>query len=109
MKEGLSLHEIIYNEHAKAIDYRILDVNPSYVSITGLKREQAIGRTASELYGTGEPPYIQTYAEVAASQQPVVFESYFPPMEKHFSIAVASSTQGKFLTIFTVSDKGMVK
>ena len=29
MSEGVSLHEIIYNESGEAVDYKILDVNPS--------------------------------------------------------------------------------
>ncbi len=65
MSEGVCLHEIIYDESGKAVDYRILDVNPAYESITGLKREMVIGSKASELYGTGEPPYLDVYRGVA--------------------------------------------
>ncbi|MDP2931651.1 MAG: MEDS domain-containing protein [Chloroflexota bacterium] len=101
MSEGVCLHEIIYDESGKAVDYRILDVNPAYESITGLKRERVIGRKASELYGTGEPPYLEIYAGVASARKPVSFETYFPPMQKHFNISVFSPEQGKFATVFS--------
>lgn len=101
MSEGVCLHKIVYDESGKAVDYRILDVNSSYVSITGLGREVAIGSIASELYGTGEPPFIKIYAKVADSGEPASFETYFPPMDKHFSISVFSPGKGMFATVFS--------
>jgi len=101
MSEGVCLHEIIYNESGKAVDYRILDVNPSFEIITCLDREIAIGSKASELYGTGKPPYIEIYAKVAATGQPDSFETYFPPMDKHFRISIFSPRRGQFATIFS--------
>ena len=101
MSEGVSLHEIIYNESGEAVDYKILDVNPSYEIITCLDRETAIGKKASEFYGTGNPPYMDIYAKVAATGQPASFETYFPPMDKHFSISVFSPRRGQFATIFS--------
>ena len=100
MGEGFALHEIINDGPGEAVDYRILDVNSSYELITDLSREKAVGSTASELYGTGRPPYIETFAEVAASGQSTAFETYFPPMGKHFSISVFSPRKGQFATVF---------
>lgn len=101
MSEGVCLHEVIYDESGEAVDYRILDVNPSYELITGLSREEAVGRKASELYGTGKPPYMEVYAKAAATGQPASFETYFQPMDKHFSISVFSPFKGQFATVFT--------
>jgi len=101
MSEGVCLHEIIYDESGEAVDYKILDVNPSYELITGLSREEVVGCKASELYGTGSPPYIEIYAKVAAIGQPASFETYFPPMDKHFSISVFSPRRGQFAAIFS--------
>ena len=100
MTEGVAMHEIVYNNSGKAVDYVILDVNPSFVRITGLSKEQAAGKRASQLYGIGQPPYLDVYAKVASSGEPTSFETYFPPMKKHFSISVISPSKGKFNTIF---------
>jgi len=86
MEEGVCLHEIIYNKTGEAIDYRITDVNASYESITGLKKEKAIGGLASTLYGANEPPYLDIYASVAETREPASFEVYFQPMKKHLNI-----------------------
>ena len=100
MNEGACLHQIIYDKSGKEVDYRIIDVNPAYESILSIEREKAVGSLASELYGTGEPPYLDVYARVAATQEPTEFETYFPPMSKHFSISVFSPGKGKFAIVF---------
>ena len=100
MKEGVAIHEVVYDESGEAKDYIILDVNPSYEKILGLKKEKAVGQKASELYGTGQAPYIEIYEKVAASRAPLSFETYFPAMDKHFSISVFSPRRMQFATVF---------
>jgi len=100
MNEGMALHEIIYDESGEATDYRILDVNPAYEHLTGIKREDVIGARASELYGMEGAPYLETYAKVTASKKPVYFETYFESIAKHFKISVFSPADGKFVTLF---------
>ena len=100
MSEGVAIHEIIYNSEHDPIDYVIVDINPSYEKITGLKKSDAVGMKASELYGTGKPPYMEYYALVAENGEPIEFETYFEPMKKHFKISVISPGKGKFATIF---------
>ena len=100
MNEGVALHEIIYNQQGEPADYRILDINPAYETITGLSEEQAVGSLASELYGTGSPPFLREYVSVAETGEPYSFEFYWAPMEKHFSTSVFSPARGRFATIF---------
>jgi PAS domain S-box-containing protein len=100
MNEGVGLHEIIYDDKGQPIDYRILDVNPAYEKITGLSKDRAIGAKASELYGTGRAPYFDVYERVASTGKPESFETYFPPMQKSFSISVFSPARGRFATVF---------
>ena len=100
MSEGLALHEIISDHSGKAVDYLITDVNPAFEKITGLNRDQIIDKKASAAYGTGEAPYLDTYAKVASTGEPVTFEVHFAPMNKYFNISVFSPDKGKFATIF---------
>jgi PAS domain S-box-containing protein len=101
MNEGVCLHEIIYNKKGKQVDYKILDINPMYEKITNLTKNDVIGKLASEVYHTGKPPYIDIYAQVAFTGKPESFETYFPPMKKHFNISVFSPGKGKFATVFS--------
>ena len=100
MSEGVAIHEIIYNQHKEASDYVITDINQAYEDITGFKKNDVIGRKASELYGIGIPPYLEIYSVVAETGEPTEFETYFEPMDKYFSIKVTSPEKGKFATFF---------
>ena len=100
VNEGIALHEIIYDESGTPVDYRILDINPAFESILGIKEKDALGAKASELYGTGEAPYLDIYAKVAATRETTTFEIPFQPMGKSFKISVFSPAKGMFATLF---------
>jgi PAS domain S-box-containing protein len=100
MSEGVAVHKIIYDNHQDPVDYIILDVNPSYEEIIGLKKEDILNKKASEAYGTGEAPFLDKYSNVANTRESLQFESYFEPMDKYFNISVFSPAKGFFATVF---------
>ncbi len=100
MTEGVALHELVYDSMGTAMDYRILTANPAFEKQTGLALERCYGQLASALYGTGCAPYLDVYAGVENSGEPCSFETYFPPMERHFHISVSSPKGGQFVTVF---------
>jgi len=100
MSEGVALHEVIYNDDGQAVDYRILSTNPAFEKHTGLNPAQVQGQLASSAYGTGNAPYLETYARVARSGQPLVFETHSPLMQRHFHISITSPKPGQFVTVF---------
>ena len=106
MSEGMALHQLVYDDAGEASDYRLLEVNPAFEAITGLSRDQVVGRLASEVYGQDEPPYLDIYASVAASGVATAFETYFLPLGKHFNISVFSPAPGQFATVFSDREPG---
>jgi len=100
LTEGVALHKMIYDESGKAIDYRILDINPSYEKHTGLLQKKSKGLLASVLYGTEKPPYFEQFERVARTGEPYTFETYFLPLGRYFRIGVVSPKQGTFATVF---------
>ena len=100
MTEGMALHELITDAAGQPLDYVLLDVNPAFESIVGLSRAAVVGRRASEVYGTGVAPYLDTYAAVATTGRPVNFESAYAPLGKVFSISVFALAPRRFATVF---------
>ncbi len=100
MNEGVCLHEVVYDDKGTPIDYRIVDVNPSYEAITNIPKEEAVGALGSEVYKVGEPPYLELFTGVAETGNPAEVEIFWPPMQKHFRIAIISPQRGRFFTIF---------
>ncbi len=101
MSEGVALHEIVYDETGKAIDYILLSINPAYEVIIGQKANQVIGRLATQLYDTKSAPYLDIYARVAQTGEPEHFETFFAPHQKYYDISVTSPARGRFATIFS--------
>ncbi|GAB4365791.1 MAG: hypothetical protein Kow009_02560 [Spirochaetales bacterium] len=98
--DGIALHELVTDSSGTPNDYVLLDVNPLFERITGLKRESVIGKKATEVYQQPQAPYLETYARVAQTGESYTFETYYPPMEKYFHISVFSPAPGQFATVF---------
>jgi PAS domain S-box-containing protein len=99
MNEGLAIHEIVY-QGSDPIDYIVTDINPAYEKITGIPRSSAVGRRSREIYGTGEPPYLDLFARLATGGKPEEFEMVHSPTGQYFAVSVFSHQPGKFATIF---------
>ena len=100
MSEGMALHRLVYDVAGHPQDYRILDVNPAFVTQTGLAQDAVVGQLASVAYGTDSAPFLDRYAQVAQTGQPLVFEQSFEPLGRHFKISVFSPERGYFGTVF---------
>ena len=100
MIDGSALHTLVYNDQGVPEDYRIIDVNPAFESLLGISRETVINKTSKEAYGVDDPPYFDLYSNVALSGNPEVFETYFAPLDKYFSISVYCPYKSSFATIF---------
>lgn len=100
MTEGVAVHDLIYDSEGKPTDYLIKKVNPAFDLHLGISQENLIGKTGREAYGVQDPPYLDIYAQVAESGVPEIFETYYPPLDKHFAISVYCPTKGSFATVF---------
>jgi len=101
MTEMIVLHQVIFDQEGKPVDYRITDCNSAFSKITGISRDAAIGRLASEVYQVRPAPYLEVYSETGMTGTPTQFETYFPPMDKYFMISVVSHAPNCFATITT--------
>ncbi|SDI24551.1 ATP-binding protein [Propionivibrio dicarboxylicus] len=99
MTEGVALHRLMRDPEGRPIDYLILDTNPAYEGHTGLRAQDVIGKTATQAYGG--VPFLAEYAQVVTTRQALRFETYFPPLDKTFSISVVSPGPDQFATIFS--------
>ncbi len=100
MTEGSALHELIYSENGIPEDYRIIEINPAYERVLGIRWEDTINKTSREIYNVSDPPYLEEYAGVVRSGDPVIFETYFQPMKRHFIISAYKTGENRFATIF---------
>ncbi len=101
MTEMVAIHELVFDENDKAINYRIIDCNEAYSRITGIPHDYAVGKIATELYNSEEPPYFDIYSNVVVTGVPTEFEIFYPAMEKHFRISAVPLPKRQFATVTT--------
>ncbi|MFN0070722.1 MAG: PAS domain S-box protein [Chloroflexota bacterium] len=97
--EGYCLGEMILDVDGRAVDYRFLEVNPLFESMTGLAN--AVGRTAYELLPDLEPHWVATYARVALDGEVLRFENGSEVMGRWFDVfATPVEPRGRFALVF---------
>lgn len=106
MQLGLALHEIICDEKGHPIDYIFLSANDSYERITGLKKEDILGKKLTEVLPEVEPYWIETFGKVALTGESIQYENYAKEIGKHFHTSAYSPKKGQFAVIVEdVSEK----
>ncbi len=101
MSEGFALHEMIWDEAGRPVDYRFLEVNPAFERLSGLRADQVIGRTARQLLPDLEQSWIERYAEIARTGKALVFEEYAAPLKKWYDVRAFSPKAGFFAAVFS--------
>ena len=106
---GYGLHKIILNTNGKPVDYEFIEVNDAFERLTGLKKENIIGKTVKEAIPGIEKDkfgWIGFYGKVALENSEEVFEQYSEPLGKYYSVHAYSPEKEYFITIFTnITDK----
>ena len=100
MISGFALHEMIYDEAGRPVDYVFLDVNPAFCAMTGVTREQVVGRRVSEAFPGMEATWIERYGEVAATGKSSSFVNYAATLKKYFSVTAYRPRPGQFAVNF---------
>ena len=103
MMNGFAYHKIIFDRDGKPVDYVFLEVNEAFERLTGLKRQQILGKRVTEvLIGIEKDPadWIGVYGKVALTGEPVKFENYSKGLDKWFVVSAFSLKKGYFVATF---------
>ncbi len=99
MQLGLVLNEIICDDQGNPVDYRFISFNESYEKITGLSREDILGKTVLEVLPNTEKYWIEIFGRVALTGKEDRFENYSAALGRYFSTVVYSPKIGQFAVI----------
>lgn len=80
--EAFCILEMLFDEHDRPVDYRFLEVNPTFERHTGI--EDAVGRTARELVPDLDPSWVETYGAVALTGEGTRFSNPEPALGRWF-------------------------
>jgi PAS domain S-box-containing protein len=100
MNEGHALHEMVFDETGRAVDYRFLEVNPAFGRLTELDPQNVIGRTVREVLPGIEPFWIETYGRVVATGMSERFESHATALGRWYEVFAYRTAPGRFAVSF---------
>jgi PAS domain S-box-containing protein len=101
MTEGFALHEVITDAEGRPVDYRFLEVNPSFEKLTGLKPSELVGRRVLEVLPLTEAYWLENYGRVALTGEPTHFENYSAELGRWYEVFAYQSAPRQFAVIFT--------
>ena len=82
--EGFCTIEVLFDEHGKAVDYRILETNPAFLRQTGL--DNVVGKTVREFAPDHEEFWFDTYGQIVKTGEAIRFEHEAAALEKHYDV-----------------------
>lgn len=100
MPEAFAVHEIICDGDGKPVDYRFLEANPAFESLTGMPVDGLVGKTVLEVLPDTERYWIETYGRVALTGEPASFQNYARSLQRYFDVRAFCPGAGQFATIF---------
>ena len=103
MLNGCAYHKIIVDTHNNPVDYVFLEINDAFEKLTGLKREDIIGKKVTSIIPEierSEPDLLRIYGNVALTGENAKFDIYFKPFDKWYSVSAYSPLTGYFVTVF---------
>jgi PAS domain S-box-containing protein len=101
MTEGFALHEIVCDKKGVPVDYRFLEINPAFEQLTGLKRDEIIGKLKSAVLPGDDPKWVTLYGQVALGGKPVRFDDYSLALKRHYDVLAYSPAPGQFAVLFS--------
>lgn len=84
LDDAFCIIEVLYDQAGNALDYRFLETNDAFDRHSGLVG--ASGRRIRELVPDLEQHWVDTYAAVAETGEPIRFENRSKPMGRWFSV-----------------------
>jgi PAS domain S-box-containing protein len=100
MLSGFALHEILCDPQGYPIDYRFLDINPTFERFIGLAHKEIVGKTATQLWPSIDPFWIETFGKVALRGEPACFERFSPEFSKYFEVIAYRPKKDQCAVIF---------
>src|SRR6267154_672181 len=82
--EGFCTIEVLFDENEKPVDYRFLQISPSFERQTGI--QNARGRRMREISPRHEEHWFEIYGRIALTGEPVRFENQAAQLQRWYDV-----------------------
>ncbi len=101
MEQGFAVHEMIYNNDNKPVDYRFLLINKAFERLTGVNASDFLNKTVKEVLPNTEQIWIDNWGKVAQTGIPLHFDNYSQEFDKYYDVIAYSPKKDFFAVVFT--------
>jgi PAS domain S-box-containing protein len=101
MLNAFAYNRIITDRQGKPTDWVYLEVNKAFEKTFELRRENVIGKRATEIFPEIEKDpanWIGNYGYVALTGQPIIFENFRESQKKWYNVSAYSPKKGYFVS-----------
>ncbi len=110
LDEGYCVIALRFDEHGRACDYQILEINPAFTRLTGIV--DPVGRWIKELLPGIEPHWLATFGEVARTGRTLRFQNHAAELEDRWfdvlAYRVDEPEAGHVAVVFSDVTDGMM-
>lgn len=101
IREGMVFNELVKDSKGKIIDYRILDVNESYVKLSHISRKQLIDQLASQVYNLTSREIEEQWKKYTdpTNTEPLEYTDKYSG--KIYKVSINNLENDKFVTIYS--------
>jgi PAS domain S-box-containing protein len=103
MSSGYAYCQMIFDNRNQPADFTYIEVNDAFEKLTGLKKNDLIGKKVTEVIPTikeANPEIIPIYGKVVMTGEPTTFEVFFQPLQIWLDVKVYRPKEGHFVAIF---------
>ncbi|MBI5918259.1 MAG: EAL domain-containing protein [Nitrosomonadales bacterium] len=100
MVEGVAYCQMLYDQNGLPLDFRYVEVNPAFESLTGLNH--ITGKTSTEIgHGliAGTPETFRIYAKVVSEGQPAQFETHIDALGRWLAVSAYATGDDSFIAV----------
>ncbi|MBE2280910.1 MAG: PAS domain S-box protein [Ignavibacteriaceae bacterium] len=101
LEQGLAVHEGIFDSEGKLVNYRFIELNKSFERLTGLTKENVLGKTVLEILPGTEKYWFEKYESVMKTGESIHYQNYSKELEKHFDVVAFRNQENQFAVIIT--------
>jgi hypothetical protein len=98
---GLVLYDVITDKKGGPVDLRIVNVNPAYEEMMGLRAAKIVGKTVREALPWAEDEIIRTFGMVGLTGKGVHLERKVAALGRDFDLIAYSPKKGQVALVFT--------
>ena len=100
--DAYAYYQLVTDSKGKPLDYVFLDVNSAFEEMTGLKKEEVVGKKLTEIHpGKNDGfDWINAFGQVALKGESVNFQQYFEPTDCWYDVIAYSDSPGYFAVLF---------